>query len=98
MTPYIPSLLALPLANHHALYAAISRRAARAASGFGSRGAAREIEKGGAGVEGAVAIQQGEDAVVHGQRRQGLLPRLLLRQAWQHFRLYDGDRGRQLSG
>src|ERR1700688_2396138 len=31
------------LTNHHAIHAAISRRAARAASGFGSRRAAREI-------------------------------------------------------
>src|SRR5580704_7322697 len=45
------------LANHHAFHAAISRRAARAASGFGSRGAAREIAQGGAGVEGAIAVQ-----------------------------------------
>ena len=46
---------------------------------------------------GPVAVQQGEVALVHGQRPEGLLPRLLLRQARRHFRLRDGDRGRRAS-
>src|SRR4029079_16667195 len=52
--------------NHHALYAPIPRRAARPASGFGSRGPAREVEEGGKGVERAVAVPAGEVALVHG--------------------------------
>src|SRR5258708_25649252 len=48
----------------HALYAPIPRRAARPASGFGSRGQAREAEEGGEDVEGAVAPSTKEAAVV----------------------------------
>src|SRR5258705_13535470 len=80
----------------HALYAPIPRRAARPASGLGGRGQAREVEEGGAGVEGPVAVSAGEDAVVHRQRPEGILPRLLLRQARRHHLLPDGDRGGRL--
>ena len=45
----------------HALYAPISRRAARPPSGLGGGRAAREAEEGRARVEGPVAVQQGED-------------------------------------
>src|SRR5580704_112690 len=79
----------------HALYASISRRTACPASGFGSGGPPRQIEEGGKGVEGAVAVPAGEVAVVHGQRPEGILPRLLLRQARRHHLVPDGDRGRR---
>src|SRR5262245_39847238 len=52
----------------HALSAAISRRAARAASGFGGRRPARAAQEGGARVEGTFALQQGENAFVFRQR------------------------------
>src|SRR5712675_1269864 len=74
--PYIPNRLAPCLDSAkitHALYAPIPRRAARPASGFGSRGQAREIEAGGQGVEGAVAVPAGKIAVVHRQRPEGIL-------------------------
>ena len=45
----------------------------------------------------AVAVQRGEDAVVLRQRPEGLLPRLLVRQARRHLHLPDGDRGPELS-
>ena len=79
----------------HALHTSISRRTARPPSGLGSRGQAREVEEGRAGVEGAVAVPAGEDALVHGQRPEGILSRLLLRQARRHHRLPDGDGGRR---
>ena len=82
--------------EHHALSAPIPRRAARPAAGLGRGRPAREAAQGGARVEGAVALQQGEVALVLRQRPEGLLPRLLLRQARRHLRLRDGDRGRQL--
>ena len=49
-------------------------------------------------MEGAVALQQGEDAVLHGQRPEGLLSLLLLRQARRRLRLRHGDRGPDLPG
>src|SRR6187200_2013017 len=55
----------------HALHAPISRRSARPASGFGSRRPAREVEAGGAGVEGAVAVPAGEITIVYRQRPEG---------------------------
>src|SRR5262249_14145505 len=55
------------LKSPHALYAPIPRRAARPASGLGSRGQARQAEEGGAGVEGPVAVPAGEDAVLYRQ-------------------------------
>src|SRR3981189_261931 len=48
----------------HAFFTPIPRRAACAASGLGSRRAAREIAEGRAGMERAVAVQPGEDALV----------------------------------
>ena len=58
--------------NHHALPAPIPRRAR---AGFRSRKswAAREAQEGRARVEGALAVQPGEDAVVLRQRPEGLL-------------------------
>ncbi len=47
-------------------------------------------------MEGAVALQPGEDAVLHGQRPEGLLSRLLLGQAWRHLQLRHGDRRAEL--
>src|SRR3981189_979555 len=99
--PCIPNRLAPPLDSAkitHALYAPIPRRAARPASGFGSRGQAREIEAGGQGVEGGGAVPAGEIAVVHRERPEGILPRLFLRQARRHHLLPDGDRRRRLYG
>src|SRR5258708_629927 len=99
--PYMPSPLARGADSRtiaHALYAAIPRRSARPASGFGSRGQAREVEAGGARMERAVAVSAREDALLHGQRPEGFLLRLLLRQARQHLRLRHGDRGRLVSG
>src|SRR3569623_2237639 len=84
------------LAHFHAFHASISRRSARAASGVGSRGQAREVEAGGQGVEGALSVSSGENAVLYGQRPEGFLPRLLLGKARQHLRLRDGDRRRRL--
>ena len=46
---------------------------------------------------GPVAVQRGEDAVVFRQRPEGLLPRLLVRQARRRLHLPDGDRGPELS-
>src|SRR5262245_55799916 len=82
----------------HALFAAISRRDQSPASGFGSRGQARQAEEGGQGVEGAVAVPAGEDAVIFCQRSEAGLVRLLVRHEWQHLRLRDEDRGRLVSG
>src|SRR5689334_13989033 len=65
----------------HALHAPIPRRSARPASGFGSREQARQVEEGRTGVEGAVAVPAGEDAVLHGERPEAVLSRLLHRQA-----------------
>src|SRR5215475_9745600 len=47
----------------HALHAPVPRRAESPASGFGSRGAAREAHALRARVQGSVAVQQGEDPV-----------------------------------
>ena len=55
-----------------------------------------KLKRAGQGVEGAVAVPAGEVAVLHGQRPEGILPRLLLRQARRHHLLPDGDRGRRL--
>src|SRR5882672_2155242 len=96
---YIHDRLAAAPDSHkipYALYASIPRRAACPASGFGSRGPAREVEAGRARVERLVAVSTGEVAVVHGQRPEGFLPRLLVRQAWRHHLLPDGDRRRRL--
>src|SRR5258708_22896930 len=80
----------------NALYAPIPRRTARPASGFGGRGPAREVEEGRARVERPVAVSAGEVAVVHGQRPEGFLPRLLVRQARPHHLLPARDRGRRI--
>jgi len=47
---------------------------------------AREIEAGGARVERAVAVSAGEVAVVHGQRPEGFLSRLL---SGKHGNIFD---------
>src|SRR5207302_5540470 len=61
--PYIHDRLAtasrLRPKSPHALHAPIPRRTARPASGFGSRGPARQAEEGGAGGQGAVAASAG---------------------------------------
>src|SRR4029077_12081960 len=62
--PYLRAAAALSLPNHHAILAAIPRRAAGAASGIGGRRPPRTAAQGRARMEGAVALQQGEDAVV----------------------------------
>src|SRR5262249_24673867 len=62
----------------HALSASFPRRAARAASGFGGRRPARAAQEGGARVEGALALQQGENALVFRQRPENGLVRLLV--------------------
>src|ERR1700733_4075563 len=80
----------------HALHASIPYRTACPASGFGSRAPPRQVEEGGTGGEGAVALSTRKVAVVHGQRPEGILSRLLLGQAWRHHLVPDGDRGRRL--
>jgi len=55
-----------------------------------------KLKKGRARVERPVAVSAGEVAVVHGQRPEGFLPRLLVRQARRHHLVPDGDRGRRL--
>ena len=47
----------------------------------------------GAGVRGPLPVPQREDAVLHGQRQEGLLPLLRLRRAWRRRRLRHEDRG-----
>src|SRR5262249_32265813 len=79
--------------THHALHAKLPRRAEGAASGFGSRRPARQAEEGRARVEGAVAVQQGEDRLVLRQRPETGLVRLLLRQERLDLRLRHDDRG-----
>ena len=53
----------------------------------------REAREAGQGVARALALQRREDALLLRQRPEGLLPRLLLRQAWRRLRLSDGDGG-----
>ena len=69
----------------------------RPPSGLGGGGPAREAAEVRARVEGAVAVQQGEDAVVLRQRPEAGVVRLLLRQERQHLRLHHADRGRAAS-
>ena len=52
----------------HALHAPVPRRAESPASGLGGRGQARQAHALGPRVEGPVAVQQGEDAVLLRQR------------------------------
>src|SRR5207249_3412575 len=66
--------------NRHAFLAPVPRRAACPAPGVGGRRPPCEAAQGRAGVEGALAIQQGEDAVVLRQRPEAGVVRLLLRQ------------------
>src|SRR5262245_58777997 len=98
------SILASP-ANHlgnlswsglHAFFAPVSRRAARAPSGFGGGGPARQIEESWTGVAGGPAPPQREKGLVlrHPPGKGG--GRLLLRQERQHLRLRDDDGGRDL--
>ena len=56
-------------------------------------GSKRAPEEGGARVEGAVALQRREDAVLLRQRPEGLLPLLLVGQARRHLHLPHGDGG-----
>src|SRR5262252_6712688 len=84
------------LGRLHALSASVPRRVARAASGFGGRRPARAAQEGGARVEGALALQQGENALVFRQRPENGLVRFLVRQERQHFRLRHDDRGAHL--
>ena len=77
----------------HALFAPIPRRAARTPAGLGGGRPAREAQEGRARMEGAFALQQGEDALVLRQRPEDGVVRLLLRQERQHLRLRDADRG-----
>ena len=87
-----------PIAQTHALHAAVSRRAEGPPSGVGSRRPAREARALGPRVQGPVAVQQGEDAVLLRERPEAGLVRFLLRQERQHLRLRDGKRRRELSG
>src|SRR5437588_223453 len=50
--------------NHHALSGFIPRRSAVAPPGVGGRWPSRQAEEGRARVEGAVAVQPGEDALI----------------------------------
>ena len=49
-------------------------------------------------MEGAVAVQRREDAELHDQRPEGLLPLLLVGQARRHLHLRHGDGGRLVPG
>src|SRR5262249_56491610 len=80
----------------HALSASIPRRVAYAASGFRGRRPARAAQEGGTRMEGAITLQQGENAVVFRQRPENGVVRFLLRQEWQHFRFRNDDRGAHL--
>src|SRR5258708_7050515 len=62
----------------HALSTSISRRVARAASGFGGRRPAGAAEKGRARMEGALSLQQGEDSLLLRQRPENGVVRFLL--------------------
>ncbi len=62
--------------------------------GFGGRRPSRGAQEGRARVEGALAVQQGEDAVVLRERPEGGVVRFLVGQERQHLRLRDADRGR----
>jgi hypothetical protein len=55
-----------------------------------------EAAAAGARICGAVAVHQGEEPVVFRQRREGLLPLLLQRQARRHHQLPAGDRAADL--
>ena len=76
--------------------ASIPRRSARPPPGFGGRRPARGAQEGRARVEGALAVQQGEDAVVLRERPEGGVVRFLLGQERQHLRFRDADRGGEL--
>ncbi len=83
--------------GRHEIPARLPRRDPGPASGLGGRGAAGEAAQAGAGMGGPVAVQRREDAVVLRQRPEGLLSRLLVRQARRHLPLPDGDGGPELS-
>src|SRR5262245_63553304 len=70
----------------HALHVPVSRRAEGTPSGVGSRRPAREARARGPRVQGPVAVQQGEDAVLLRERPEAGLVRLLLRQERQQDR------------
>ena len=59
-------------------------------------GARVKLRKTGPRMVRPVAVQRREDAVLHGQRPEGLLSRLFLGQARRHLHLPDGDRGPEL--
>src|SRR5688572_334888 len=69
----------------------------RPAAGFGRRRQARASQEGRAGVEGAVALQRGEDAELLRERPEAVLSLLLVRQAWGHLYLSYRDGGAVLS-
>src|SRR5262245_38561237 len=81
----------------HAVSAPIPRRTARAPSGLGGGGAARAAQKGGARMEGAVALQQGANALVLRQRPEVDVVRFLLWQERHHLRFSDAHGGAQFS-
>ncbi len=80
------------------LHHPIPRRAAEPAAGLRPRRPAGEAAQARARAHRPVPVPQREDAVLHGQRRQGLLPLLRLRGAWRRHRLRDADRGADLPG
>src|SRR4029450_13990291 len=79
----------------YAVSAPIPRRAARAPSGLGGGGAARAAQKSGARMEGAVALQQGANALVLRQRPEIDVVRFLLWQERHHLRFSDAHGGAQ---
>ena len=82
----------------HALHAPIPRRTARPASGFGSRGPARQAEEGGAGVSrGCRRSSRRRRRPSSSTIRSGLV-RLLVRHERKHLRFRHGNRGRVVSG
>src|SRR5262245_23877936 len=70
----------------HALHVPVSRRAEGPPSGVGSRRPARKARARGPRVQGPVAVQQGEDAVLLRERPEAGLVRFLLRQERQQDR------------
>src|SRR5262245_1610846 len=73
-------------------------RDSRAPACLAGRLAPRAVETRGPRMEGLEPLQQGKDAVLHRQRSEGLLSRLLLRQARRHLHLRHGDGRALVSG
>src|SRR5919112_209160 len=76
-----------------ALPAPNPRRDPRPAADLGGRRQARAPEEGGPGMEGAVALQCREDAVLLRERPEAVLSLLLLGKTWGHLHLSHGDGG-----